>query len=84
MCDLSDQQVFVSRKFEVNPWSAYAWHYGGVCCVMYVLGLLAQFFSETFYWNQLPAEALGTFLCKPKIFWNRVKKAVINGVKWKE
>jgi len=33
-----------------------------------VLGLLAQFFSETFYWNQLPAEALGTFPCKPKIF----------------
>jgi len=35
-------------------------------------------------WNQLLAEASGTFPCKPKIFRNRVRKAVINGVKWKE
>jgi len=33
------------------------------------------------YWNQLAAEALGTFPCKPKIFRNRVRKAFINGVK---
>jgi len=32
-------------------------------------------------WNQLPAEALGTFPCKPKIFKNRVRKAIIKGVK---
>ena len=32
-------------------------------------------------WNLLPAEALGTFTCKPKIFRNRVRKAIINGVK---
>jgi len=32
-------------------------------------------------WNQLHAEALGTFRCKSKIFRNRVRKAVINGVK---
>jgi hypothetical protein len=25
-------------------------------------------------WNQLPAEALGTFSCKPKIFRNRGKQ----------
>ena len=31
--------------------------------------------------NQLPAEALGTFPCKPKIFRNRVRKAIINGMK---
>jgi hypothetical protein len=31
--------------------------------------------------NQLPAETLGTFPCKPKIFRNRVRKAIINGVK---
>ena len=31
--------------------------------------------------NQLPVEALGTFPCKPKIFRNRVRKAIINGVK---
>jgi len=24
-------------------------------------------------WNQIPAEALGTFPCKPKIFRNRVR-----------
>jgi len=30
-------------------------------------------------WNQLPAEALGTFLCKPTIFRDRVRKANING-----
>jgi len=35
-------------------------------------------------WNQLPAETLGTFPCKPKIFRNRVRKAIINGVNWKE
>jgi hypothetical protein len=32
-------------------------------------------------WNQLPAEALGYFPCKPKIFRNKVRKAIINGVK---
>jgi hypothetical protein len=32
-------------------------------------------------WNQLPAEALGTFPCKPKIFRNRFRKASINRVK---
>ena len=32
-------------------------------------------------WNQLPAEALGTFPCKSKIFRNRVRKAIINRVK---
>jgi len=32
-------------------------------------------------WNQLPAEALGTFRCKLKIFRERVRKAIINGVK---
>ena len=32
-------------------------------------------------WNQLPAEAFGTFPCKPKIFRKRVRKAIINGVK---
>jgi hypothetical protein len=32
-------------------------------------------------WNQLPAEALGTFYCKPKIFRNRVRQAIVNGVK---
>jgi hypothetical protein len=32
-------------------------------------------------WNQLPAEALGTFPCKSKVFRNRVRKAIINGVK---
>jgi len=31
--------------------------------------------------NQLPAEPLGTFPCKHKIFRNRVRKAIINGVK---
>ena len=35
-------------------------------------------------WNQLPAEALGTFPCKPKVFRKRVRKAIINGVKSKE
>jgi len=34
-------------------------------------------------WNQLPAEALGTFPCKPKTFRKRVIKALINGVKGK-
>ena len=28
-------------------------------------------------WNQLPAETLGTFSCKPKIFRNRISKAII-------
>jgi hypothetical protein len=32
-------------------------------------------------WNQLPGEVLGTFPCKPKIFRNRVRKAIINAVK---
>ena len=32
-------------------------------------------------WNQLSAEALGTFHCKPKIFRNRFKETIINGVK---
>jgi hypothetical protein len=35
-------------------------------------------------WNQLPAEEFGTFPCKPKIFRNRVRKAIINRVKGKE
>jgi len=32
-------------------------------------------------WNQLPAESLGTFSCKPKGFRKRVRKAIINRVK---
>jgi len=32
-------------------------------------------------WNQLHAEALGTFPSKPKSFRKRFKKAIINGVK---
>jgi hypothetical protein len=32
-------------------------------------------------WNQLPAEALGTSPCKPTIFKNKVRKAIINEVK---
>jgi len=32
-------------------------------------------------WNQLPAEALCTFPCKPKFFTKRVRKAIINRVK---
>jgi hypothetical protein len=32
-------------------------------------------------WNQLPAEVLRTFPCKPNTFRNRVRKAIINGVK---
>jgi hypothetical protein len=32
-------------------------------------------------WNQLPAEVLGTFPCKPNTFRKRVRKAIINGVK---
>jgi hypothetical protein len=35
-------------------------------------------------WNQLPAEAFGTFPCEPKIFIRRVRKAVIRGMKRKE
>ena len=35
-------------------------------------------------WNQLPAETSGTSRCKPNIFRNRVRKAIISGVKWKE
>jgi len=34
--------------------------------------------------NQLPAEALGTFPCKPKIFRKRIRKGIINGVIGKE
>jgi hypothetical protein len=30
-------------------------------------------------WNQLSAETLGNFLCKPKIFRNGVRKAIIKG-----
>jgi hypothetical protein len=29
-------------------------------------------------WNRLPAEGLGTFLCKPKIFGKRIRKAIIS------
>jgi len=32
-------------------------------------------------WNQLPAEALGTFPCKTKIFRRGFRKAIKNGVK---
>jgi hypothetical protein len=32
-------------------------------------------------WNQLPAQVLGTFPCKPNTFRKRVRKAIINGVK---
>jgi hypothetical protein len=32
-------------------------------------------------WNQLLPEALWTLPCKPKTFRNRVRKAIINGVK---
>ena len=32
-------------------------------------------------WNQLPAEALGTFPCELRIFRNRARKSIINGVK---
>ena len=32
-------------------------------------------------WNQLTAETLGAFPCKPKIFRKRVRKVIINGVK---
>jgi hypothetical protein len=32
-------------------------------------------------WNHLLTETLGTFPCKPKIFINRVRKVIINGVK---
>ena len=35
-------------------------------------------------WNQIPAEALGTFPYKPKGFRQRVKKAIMNGVKWND
>jgi hypothetical protein len=35
-------------------------------------------------WNQLLAGALGTFLCKPKNFRKRVRKAIIRGMKRKE
>jgi len=35
-------------------------------------------------WNQLPAEGLGIFPCKPKIFGKRVKKAIIRGMNQKE
>jgi hypothetical protein len=30
-------------------------------------------------WNHLPAEALGTFPCKPIILRKNVRKAIING-----
>jgi len=35
-------------------------------------------------WNQLPAEELGTFPFKPKVFRHRIKTAIINGIKRKE
>jgi hypothetical protein len=35
-------------------------------------------------WNQILAEVLVTFPCKPKILRKRVKKAIINGVKRRE
>jgi len=35
-------------------------------------------------WGQLPAEALGTFPCKPKTSRKRVRRAIINGEKGKE
>jgi hypothetical protein len=35
-------------------------------------------------WNKLPAETSETFPCKPKIFRNRVRKAILKGVKRKE
>ena len=41
-----------------------------------------SFVNRTFKkWNQLPAEKLGTFPCKPKIFRNRFGKATVNEVK---
>jgi hypothetical protein len=44
-----------------------------------------SFVSKTIkYWNELPAEALGTFPCKPTIFRKRVRKVIINGVKLME
>jgi hypothetical protein len=36
------------------------------------------------YWNQLPAETLGTFPCKPNTFRKKVRKTITNGVKGKE
>jgi len=35
-------------------------------------------------WNQLPAEPLGTFPFKPKIFIKRIRKAIISGINQKE
>jgi len=35
-------------------------------------------------WNKLPAGALGTFPCKPKIVRQRFRKAFINGMKLNE
>jgi hypothetical protein len=35
-------------------------------------------------WNQLPAEALGTFSCKSRFFRKTVGKAVISGMNRKE
>ena len=32
-------------------------------------------------WKQIPAEALGTFRCKPKMFRKRVGKAIVSWVK---
>ena len=32
-------------------------------------------------WNQLPAEALGTFPCEPEILRKRVRKAIISEMK---
>jgi hypothetical protein len=35
-------------------------------------------------WKQLPAETLESFPCKPNIFRKRVRKTMLNGVKFKE
>ena len=35
-------------------------------------------------WNQIPAEALGTFPCEHNNFRKRVRKAIISGMKRKE
>jgi hypothetical protein len=35
-------------------------------------------------WKPLPAEALGSFSCRPKIYINRVRRGILNGVERKE
>jgi len=37
--------------------------------------------KSEYTWNQLTAEALGTFPCKPNIFRNRFRRAIINWMK---